>query len=323
VKLLCIGAASLALLTAVAASAMADDCTLKQVASLEMADRFPGRVVVTASVNGSPHSFMVDTGGLVTQLYDDVVQKLGLSTSTINPNVEIYDTSGNVSRRYVRVDNFALGPAHADNKVMVVKPRGPGEDLGIDGVIGPDVLEHFDVELDFADRKFNLISQDHCEGRVVYWAKSYTDADFTLSDDHVVIPMMLDGREVTATLDTGAPGTYLSEAAAHRLFGIDTTSPGMERDPDAPPQSPYAYRYKFKSLSVGGLAVSNPLIGILPDLARQAFNRRHNDKEDFDPVTATQLRETPVLLGMDVLSKLHLYIAYKERKLYITSAGAH
>ena len=28
-----------------------------------------------------------------------------------------------------------------------------------------------------------------------------------------------------------------------------------------------------------------------------------------------------VILGMNVLSKLHLYIAYKEAKLYITAAG--
>jgi predicted aspartyl protease len=318
-----IGAALFALVAALAGPATADDCTLKQIASLQIADSFPGRVVVTATVNNSPHSFMVDTGGLVTELYDDVVQKLGLTTSTINPNVEIYDTSGNLRRRYVRVEDFALGPAHADHKVMVVKPRGPGEDEGIDGIIGPDVLEHLDVELDFAGRKINLISPDHCEGRVVYWARSYTDTDFSLSDDHIVIPMTLDGKAVKATVDTGAPATYLSETAAHRLFGIDTRSPGVQRDSDAPPGSPYAYRYPFKSLSVAGLAVSNPLIHILPDLARAAFNRRHHDKEDFDPVTAPQLKETPMLLGMDVLSKLHLYIAYKERKLYITAAGAH
>jgi predicted aspartyl protease len=306
-----------------AGPAMAEDCTLKQLASLQMADNFPGRVVVTATINGAPHPFMVDTGGLVTELYDDVVQKLGLTSSTINPNVEIYDTSGNLRRRYVRVEDFALGPMHAEHKVMVVKPRGPGEDEGIDGIIGPDVLEHLDVEFDFGGRKLNLISPDHCEGKVVYWSQSYTDTDFSLSDDHVVIPMMLDGKEVQATLDTGAPATYLSETAAHRLFGIDIESPGIERDSGAPPGSPYAYRYKFRSLSVAGLAVNNPLVHILPDLARQAFNRRHQSKEDLDPVTAPQLKETPMLLGMDVLSKLHLYIAYKERKLYITGANAH
>jgi hypothetical protein len=30
-----------------------------------------------------------------------------------------------------------------------------------------------------------------------------------------------------------------------------------------------------------------------------------------------------LLLGMDVLSRLHLYIAYHEEKLYITGADAH
>jgi hypothetical protein len=30
-----------------------------------------------------------------------------------------------------------------------------------------------------------------------------------------------------------------------------------------------------------------------------------------------------LLLGMDVLQKLHLYIAYGEGKIYMTSADAH
>ena len=30
-----------------------------------------------------------------------------------------------------------------------------------------------------------------------------------------------------------------------------------------------------------------------------------------------------VLLGVSVLRRLHLYIAYKEHKLYVTAAGAH
>ncbi len=29
------------------------------------------------------------------------------------------------------------------------------------------------------------------------------------------------------------------------------------------------------------------------------------------------------LLGMEVLRQLHLYVAYKEHKLYVTSASAH
>lgn len=315
--------ASLVVVAGLAGPASAQDCTVKQIASLQMADDFPGRVVVTGTIEGAPHSFMIDTGGFVSELYDDVVQKLGLSTSTIDPNVEIYDSGGNVRRRYVSVPKLALGAVHADTKIMTVKSRGPGQDKGIDGMIGPDVLEHFDIELDFAARKVNFISQDHCEGKVVYWSDRFTETDFALSDQHIVIPMMLDGREVKATVDTGAPLTYLSETVSHRLFGIDSKSPGIERNPGAPPDSPYAYRYRFKSLSVAGLAVNNPSIGIIPDRAHQAFSRRHTDKIDFDPVDAPRMPEMQLLLGMNVLSKLHLYIAYKEHKLYLTAADAH
>jgi len=315
--------ALLVLAGGLATPASADNCTVTQVASLQMADSFPGRVVVTGTIDGQPHTFMIDTGGFVSELYDDVVQKLGLSTSAINPNVEIYDSGGNVRRRYVNVPKLALGAVQADTKIMMVKPRRPGKDIGIDGTIGPDVLEHVDVELDFAGRKVNLISQDHCEGKVVYWSDRFTETDFALSDQHIVIPMMLDGQEVKAIVDTGAPLTYLNETVSHRLFGIDSKSPGIERDPGAPPDSPDAYRYRFKSLSVAGVMVKNPLIGIIPDRAHQAFSRRHTNKEDFDPVEAPRMSELQLLLGMNVLTKLHLYIAYKEHKLYITAANAH
>jgi hypothetical protein len=62
---------------------------------------------------------------------------------------------------------------------------------------------------------------------------------------------------------------------------------------------------------------------LIPDLARQSFDKRHTDKIDLDPVYKTRLNTTQALLGMNILSKLHLYIAYRERKIYLTAANAH
>jgi len=33
--------------------------------------------------------------------------------------------------------------------------------------------------------------------------------------------------------------------------------------------------------------------------------------------------DATILLGMDMLPRLHLYIAYREQKLYVTDAQAH
>jgi hypothetical protein len=33
--------------------------------------------------------------------------------------------------------------------------------------------------------------------------------------------------------------------------------------------------------------------------------------------------ETKLILGMGILRQLHIYIAYREKKLYVTAASAH
>ena len=80
------------------------------------------------------------------------------------------------------------------------------------------------------------------------------------------------------------------------------------------------YRAQFKSLSGGGIAAANPKILLVRDaladrLREEAFESRH--------LMPDTVRTPQLILGMDVLSKLHIYIAYRERKLYVTAGAAH
>ena len=313
---------SLALTVSVGA-ARAEDCALKQVASLAMSGAYPGRVVVDVSIAGKPRHFLVDTGGVFTSIYQDVADGMGLSTHAIDQSVEIYDVEGARSKRYTKVPDLTIGTMSSDDIPVLVEPRPPGSNRQIDGVLALDILSKFDLDFDFANHKLNLISQDHCAGKTVYWSGDYTDADFELQRGHIVLPMMLDGKTVSATLDTGAVNTHIYEPTARRLFDLDSHAPGMEPIPGAPPDAVDQFRYRFKSLSIGGLAINNPTIYILQDLALQSFAMNHVDKEDFDPIHATHLDQTDMLLGMNVLSKLHLYVAYREHKIYLTTADAH
>jgi len=62
------------------------------------------------------------------------------------------------------------------------------------------------------------------------------------------------------------------------------------------------FAYPFKSIDFQGVAVINPHILVL-------------GRQDF-PLTN-------LILGIDVLRNLHMYISYKERKIYLTPATAH
>lgn len=173
-----------------------------------------------------------------------------------------------------------------------------------DGLIGADILKNYDVDFDFARGQFGLFAPDHCPGKVVYWTRGpYSAVPFTLNEDkHIVMPITVDDKGLSATVDTGADDTILSMATARKMWGLDEHAPGMKLAyPDYPEYK--FYHYPFKTMSFGGLKVSGPHIMIVP-------NGYLPDKLD-------------ILLGTNILRELHMYIAYKEKAMYVTPALAN
>ncbi|HXC55302.1 MAG TPA: pepsin/retropepsin-like aspartic protease family protein [Rhizomicrobium sp.] len=260
-------------------SAWADSCPpLTVLSSNDMVSHASGLVLVPATLGTGSKLMLIDTGHAASEITPQAAQALHLDT---------YDkpVSGNSPQKMVLVSPFLLGNLRAralDFKVG--DAHGLGSDAAIGGAIATDILSTNDVEFDFARGKFNLLSSDHCDGKVVYWqAPAVSVVAMTISaDGAIAFPVTLDGHTLTAALDTGATATYLRPAAAKREFGA----------------GPHA----FQSLAFEGVAIANP--AIMPG----------SDQNDAaDSATAPSL-----VIGLDVLRHLHVYIAYREHKLYIT-----
>lgn len=301
-------------------SAKPNACTLHNVATLPMLDGYPGRVVVEVTIAGQPRRFLVDTGGVFTSIYQHLADELGLHVQSVASNIEIYNLQGGRVKRFARLPSLTFGALSGDDMPVLVEPD-PRIRQRFDGILAPDVLSKFDLDFDFANRKLNLVMPDHCPGNVVYWAAAFADADYDLRGGHIVLAMKLDGKDVTATLDTGSVTTHMFEGAARRLFDINYTPPVLAELRGRGRYESDWMQHDFQSLSIGGLAVNHPAVFILPDNATQSFAREHAG--ELNDVSAPRLETTDMLLGMDVIGKLHLYIAYKERKLYLTDAAAH
>jgi len=135
---------------------------------------------------------------------------------------------------------------------------------------------------------------------------------------HIKFQMQLDGTKVNAALDTGASSTTMNLTVARQAFHIDVDAPDVVKIGEL--RGGYTaniYRRRFKSLAFEGVTIINPMIDLLPDLLSGA--------NPSTPRTGSIIREEKalpdVILGMSTLSQLHLYVAYKERKVYITAAG--
>lgn len=286
-----------AVLAAVATAAGADDaCHLTRYVSLPMTIESAGRVTVPVTLDGQVMNLLVDTGGAFSGLTESAAERLKLEPKTLR-YVQFKMIGGKAVDKYVTVKSMEIAGSAIANRDFLLLPGG-SSGIGFDGILGAEFLKLFDVDFDFANAKIGLFSQKHCEGKVVYWADDYAAVPFKLNDNgHIRLTLQLDGKDVDALIDTGAAFTLMSLEEAAYAFDLDADAIKANRN-----------RHPFKTLSFGGVTVNNPDIVLVPDERTKIIGGFH---------------KADMILGMGVLRQLHLYIAYKEKKLYVTGASAH
>lgn len=286
------------LLCGTAGAQQAQDCQLRAMAMLEMQTMPDGRVTIPVQVEGHDYRLMINTGGYINTLSPQLVKEQGYEPER-SPGV----LRGMGTRRldhYVTVKDFVIGRSHGKNFKFFVDGFNTIFD---DGTLAPQILAAYDVDLDFAHGKLNLFSSDHCPGQVTYWTKNGA-AVVPIQIQaltQVRIPVTIDGKEIMAMVDTGSSTSYISMRAAKRYLGIDEKDPALKSRGNVAINGMVApvYTYAFQTLNFGDVKVSHPQIQIVTDKVWS---------------------ENDLVLGIGILRQLHLYIAYKEKKMYITPA---
>lgn len=307
------------------APAFADDCPpLMLITSVDLVPSQDNRwQFVPVTLQGKPKLMLVDTGGFVSELTPQAVDELGLHRRMLG--FQQINIAGDASNQAADVTSFVLGRLTADSIEFVVAPEQTlfGDDSRVAGIIGPNILRKYDVDLDFGAHKLSLLSQDHCKGKVIYWPASAVAVVpmHVLPSGHIALTVKLDGQDVHALLDTGASNSTLEIPVAETDFHLKLGSPDtpyLAELQDRPGSA--VYKHRFASLSFGDIAVSNPQIDIIPDFTNHPLEAHPEIGTRFID-TNVQEEKAPMLLGMNVLRHLHLYIAYKEQNLYITPGG--
>jgi len=203
------------------------------------------------------------------------------------------------------VDSFKLGSFEGKNFAFVAYSTSGGGEF--DGTLAPDLFRNFDVELDFANQTMTLFKPHACDGRAVYWTPAYLSLPMRITDaGHVRIKVQVDGKDVNAVVDTGASFSAMTLDDANDLFGIKAD--GLVKAETMIGSSGGvlpSYSYGFKTLSLGEITLNNPKIRL------------------YDGHNILRPEGAPLVLGMKELRFLHLYLAYKERELYVSVGEKH
>jgi hypothetical protein len=294
---------------------------LKRTGSADISIQDDRVILVPVTVNGHHATMELNTAVVQTTISSRYAKALGLDK---DHNFEVWSAGGEKSSAWATTpDSMFIGSQSFRKPVFAVvsDSRPPDEGLAPDiGQIGMDLLYIEDFELDFANNKLNFYSTDHCSGVVVYWTDHYSSAHINRGfDGDLSFPMELEGKKVLATLSTAIPVTRLGTDVTRRLYGFDEGSDGVEAQTDRPGHA-IAY-YRAMALAGSGIIITNAKIQLVPR-DRQAELSCGLVTHAPDDVAYYSRCGPPLTLGLNVLRRLHLYIATREQVLYFSDAAA-
>ena len=298
-RLGCLGISAL-----LASQAWADGCQLKDYGTLPV-EMLGGRATTMVKINGNDTRFALDTGAFYSLMPRADALSLGLKLKPAPFGFRIGGVGGSANAQLGQVKDFGILGTTFHNVGFIVG----GTDMGY-GLLGANLLDFADLEIDLVHGKLTLFKAEHCNKlSLAYWTKdgNYNVADIESADNpydrRTFLSVTINGKQVRAVLDSGAGATLLSRRAAERV-GIDLDAPDVKAGGTSVgigSKSLKTWTVRIDSFSVGTETIQHSQM--------QVIDGRIGDGE------------TDMLLGVDFLLAHHMFIANSQRKAYFTYNG--
>lgn len=255
---------------------------------------------VTLTANGHPVTLILDTGAERTVFTPAVAERIGARAPQVEFQRQLRGISGGLTSREIELQSFRAGGLSIPWHRVVVAPVTTAKIFAIpfDGLLGGDVLSGFDIDVDLPQHRLAFYEKRAC-AIAPPWAGSYSAISTGQSrGEHLFFPVHLDGREVSAIIDTGAQRTTVSKWAASAL-GISEKDLAQDR-----PMTTYGATaerldsriHQFKQLEVAGLTIPHPEL-VVSDI---------------------RLREAGVILGVDLLRSLRIFMSFSSLEIFLS-----
>ena len=297
----------LALLLLTAAAPPPDSpeaCTLERRGSLAVS--FAGnQPLVQINLDGRDATLLLDTGAEVTMLTADAARRLMLPTDP-QRRTTITGIGGTSSSANVLARRVTLGAAPLGERSLAVLPFAlRGANAPVDGLLGADLLSQFDLDLDLPHGQVQLYRARDCVSGTPAWREpAAIKADISRGPGRTMLhlPITLDGRGLTAMIDTGADtGPDLGVIDTRAATALGTTAETLRETGrfsihGAAPSDASARRHRFTSAAIGLENLSRPTL-LVADLPRGSAD---------------------VLIGIGFARTHRLWISYASRRMFVS-----
>ena len=262
---------------------------------------FRGNVpVVQATIKGLPASLILDTGATGVVLTETALHRLDLSTDSKRVFTS-HGIGGDTQSFAGMLHDLEIDGMHVPDHPVSVLPNTSeiSTKNAVDGLFGVSVLSVFEIDLDLPRRQVTLYAGLLCPDTVLPpWTGPYATIDATRSaNGRFIIPVVLDGRTLTALIDTGSAATVVATDVAQSL-GLSREM--LEQGPHARlvgtgPASATAYVHKFREIRIGDDTYQAPTLLV-------------TDRPDPN---------VDMIIGSDYLIQHHLWLSYARKRVYI------
>ena len=279
------------------------DCARRLLAATPLRNT-EGFLSIVAAVNDEKFSFLLDTGADAGLLAPGIAARLALPHPTW-ARAHVSGTGGpGRDAPVVTMATLAIGDTLLLRDVPVPVgelPSWPAIEPPVAGLIGGDLLRQFAVEIDVAAGTLRLFAPAAASGGPARCNPPWTGGFATLPcrwlGNRVVVEAELDGRPVTALLDTGARSRIGSIAAARVAPEVLGGEPGGLTSGVDGRESVYHW-HRFGALTVGGERVAGPVLTV-----------------------ASLAEEVDMLLGADWFATHVVWLSYSTGFVFVAPAS--
>lgn len=265
-----------------------------------------GNLLVSVQVNGTPATFILDTGAERTLMGEDVVRRLGLARDSWVASTVLgiggYEERPNALPRSLQLGGVTLR-RHTllEDSSVTVGPLPVTEIAGhpIAGLLGRDFVSPFDLDINLPAHELTLYEVSGCTTGFLPWRTAYASvAATTPVGAALVIPVSIDGQPLHALIDTGASSSLV---AAPGMARLGLTPALLARDPGGNgsgigPAPVFMRRHRFETLSVGPDTTASPQLWV------------------------SAIHVVPIvdmLLGADWLRTRHVWLSFATRQIFV------
>ena len=199
-------------------------CDLEQIARvpLELKNHL---FVVPVSLNGHAIDMLLDTGAQKSMLGEAAVQRLNLVRDP-RSLTSLMGLSGTSAQPDVRIDSMSIGTEALSVDRLAVNSFGGKQPF--DGILGLDILQDYDLDIDGPKRVMTLYRIRRCDPAPPPWDEPAAPiAGFSSRTGWLKLPFKLNGVEGTGFLHTGASNTMITPQMAQR---VGLTDQDLEND---------------------------------------------------------------------------------------------